>query len=670
MKKLLFCIGLVAAMVSCSDEKNPVYDYPGRPGVETIPAVKAEPVSTEAYALEFKVTPENAIEAAYLCLETIDDDVQLSAGEVISQGVAIDATKADTYRAENLYPATEHNIYVAVRNGDRSVLTQIKMTTDAAPEDPENPDEPEAPQPTVTAEAVKAESNALEFTVTPENATEASYLVLESASITNTVAASKVIEEGVAIDAANAGTYRVEELKASTEYTIYVAVRNNSRSALTNIVMTTEAAQSEPVEPEGPVTNPMYIWVDAAANFPDFANSIDNIRRDLTLAKETGFTDIVVDVRPTNGDVLFKTSHCQQVEWLGAWTSSGYNKIRRTATFDYLGTFIEIGHELGLRIHAGFNTMVGGNKSNLGSQGILYRDGSKKEWATTLNTASGFKNTLDTNETTWFFNPLHPGVQDYLCDLLTDLASYEDLDGIILDRGRFDSMQSDFSELTKEAFEEYVGQEVDFLRDVLPAGHSGTINADMPYQYKHLKKWLEFRAKIIHDFMTKAEEAVHSVNPDIKFGVYVGGWYSTYYDVGVNWASPNYNTAAAFSRWATPEYKNYGYADIMDHMLIGAYAGPGGVYGSNEWTMQGFCSLAMTRIMGACPLVCGGPDVGNWDANDNYTVAQEHDAVTKSVKACYDACDGYFLFDMIHLKKGDMWQYAKAGIDEVKASLQ
>jgi hypothetical protein len=35
-----------------------------------------------------------------------------------------------------------------------------------------------------------------------------------------------------------------------------------------------------------------------------------------------------------------------------------------------------------------------------------------------------------------------------------------------------------------------------------------------------------------------------------------------------------------------------------------------------------------------------------------------------SVKACYDACDGYFLFDMIHLKLADQWEYAKEGIDK------
>ena len=37
--------------------------------------------------------------------------------------------------------------------------------------------------------------------------------------------------------------------------------------------------------------------------------------------------------------------------------------------------------------------------------------------------------------------------------------------------------------------------------------------------------------------MQKARTAVKGVKPGIKFGVYVGGWYSTYYDVGVNWAA-------------------------------------------------------------------------------------------------------------------------------------
>ena len=71
-------------------------------------------------------------------------------------------------------------------------------------------------------------------------------------------------------------------------------------------------------DPEPGVEKPRFIWVDAAANFPDFANSKENILRDLTKAREAGFTDIVVDVRPTTGDVLFRTSVVDEAEWLGA----------------------------------------------------------------------------------------------------------------------------------------------------------------------------------------------------------------------------------------------------------------------------------------------------------------------------------------------------------------
>ena len=172
--------------------------------------------------------------------------------------------------------------------------------------------------------------------------------------------------------------------------------------------------------------------------------------------------------------------------------------------------------------------------------------------------------------------------------------SYDGLAGIFLDRGRFDGFTSDFSNYTRKEFEKYIGQSVaGFPADILPAGHTSGIPSPVPV---HMKQWLEFRAKVIHDFMEKARAAVKSVNPSVKFGVYVGGWYASYYDVGVNWASPNYDTSSKFS-WATKKYMNYGYADLMDQMLIGAYASPTRVYGTTEWTMQGFCLLAKERTM-------------------------------------------------------------------------
>ena len=51
---------------------------------------------------------------------------------------------------------------------------------------------------------------------------------------------------------------------------------------------------------------PRYMWIDASANFPVFADSKENICRDLLRAGKAGITDVVVDVRPTEGDVLFE----------------------------------------------------------------------------------------------------------------------------------------------------------------------------------------------------------------------------------------------------------------------------------------------------------------------------------------------------------------------------
>ena len=423
---------------------------------------------------------------------------------------------------------------------------------------------------------------------------------------------------------------------------------------------------SNPSEPEVPSgEKPCYIWIDAAANFPDFANSQANIQRDLTKAAEAGFTDIVVDVRPTTGDVLFKTDKCAQVEWLGAWTDNGYEKITRTSSWDYLQAFIDQGHELGLRVYAAFNTFPGGNTSSLGGAGVVYRDSKMAELATMLNTEKGIVSIMDTDNSAKFFNPVHPDVQSYIISLLEDLAAYPDLDGIILDRGRFDGFQSDFSDYTREQFEAYIGKTlVNWPEDVLPAGWSSGIPSPEP---QYFKQWLEFRAKVIHDFVEKAGNSVRAVNPDIDFGVYVGGWYGTYYDVGVNWASPSYDPSREYA-WASENYMKYGYADHTDVMLIGAYASPGRVEGNTEWTMQGFCSLAAQKTAGGPRICAGGPDVGNWDTDDEYTQDQENRAITASVKACADACDGYFLFDMIHLKKADQWQYAKAGIDLLRTS--
>lgn len=412
---------------------------------------------------------------------------------------------------------------------------------------------------------------------------------------------------------------------------------------------------------------PRWIWVDASSNFPDFANSIENITRDLTLAKDAGFTDIIVDVRPPTGDILYKSSYCEEVKSLNAWVKgAGKQTFYRTATWDYLQAFIDEGHKLGLKIHAGFNTMTGGHSQSGPDNtpaGILFRDPDKKEWANYRYNGGNPKNVMDLGDAEKFFNPGHPEVQTYLCNLLSDLAKY-DIDGIVLDRGRYNDLYSDFSPLSRQQYETYINSKVQkWPTDILP---EGSTNAVLGANYTaHTKTWLEYRAKVIYEFMEKARNAVKAVKPDMPFGVYVGGWYNSYYNTGVNWASKNY-PASRFHKWASDGFSKWGYAALMDHILIGAYANPTAVYGTNEWSMQGFCSQAKNKIGNDCPMVAGGPDV-DWvwtGTNPTYSQSQILNAITNSVEACIGACDGYFLFDMIHLKLDpEKWTAVKAGND-------
>lgn len=417
---------------------------------------------------------------------------------------------------------------------------------------------------------------------------------------------------------------------------------------------------------------PRYIWIDAPANFSRFANSKENIREDLKKAREAGFTDIVVDVRPYTGDILFKSVVGHAVEQLDYWEGSAYKYYKRTVTWDYLQAFIDIGHEQGLRVNAAINTFVGGsmNPYGLGGQGMLFRETDKKSWASTYYLATGITNGMDLPTdasnyyATRFLNPCNDDVQTFLLNLIGDLARYN-VDAIILDRCRYDNLQADFSNDAKIKFQNYMKTKgvtsFSFLKDVAKAGSESYTG-----QPTYFKDWLAFRAKTIYDFMGKVVARVRSVNSNIKVGAYVGAWYADYYHSGVNWASRNYDPSIDYPAWANADYRKYGFANKLDVLLLGCYAGASSVYGSTEWTMQGFCTQAAAKLKGDVKFA-GGPDVGN---PSGFPGGKQATTVTLSVDACINAADGYFVFDMIHVRQFNYWNALKVGIDKYLNNLK
>lgn len=446
---------------------------------------------------------------------------------------------------------------------------------------------------------------------------------------------------------------------------------------------------------------PRYMWVDAAANSFYVLNSKDGIREYITKARKSGFTDLLIDVRGTTGDVLFRTDRVAQAEGFWQWkrnaaaNTSSYEYCQNEKSFDYLQAWIDEGHAQGVRIHAAMNTMVGGQKPSNGNpgQGMVFRDPSKKDWVTSIMVpdrkltptlslpTGGIFNMLEAKNEKgeevrgeMFLNPHHPEVQSFIVGLVGDLATnYPQLDGIILDRGRFLDCRSDFSDLTRKQFEDFIGEELtNWPDDVFPNKAVEVPTKDFP---KYYKQWWQFRAQTIHDIVEKASAEAHAKNPDIQFGCYVGAWYGSYYQNGVNWASPNFDPVqtSSYQVWANNDYKNTGYADLIDILILGCYTAPDKLEGTDDWTAQGFAANGKMRTMGDCPLVIGGPDFGNWPtANGNYVLSGNnatsdfyHQAATDVVDLCINACDGFFLFDIIHLENSPAyWGDVKAGIDK------
>ena len=356
----------------------------------------------------------------------------------------------------------------------------------------------------------------------------------------------------------------------------------------------------QPDDPDVPAIKgkPRYVWVDAAANYQYYANDAAYITEDCKRIARMGFTDIIVDVRPGSGD----------------------------------------------------NTMVGGYHTSIGDVGMLYDHPERKGWCSVDNLKGGLTNAMDDSETgPRFLDPANREVQEYLLTLLGELAAYEGLDGIVLDRCRYDdnNLDAGYTEAALSGFTTYLGA-APSAWPVLPQGQTSVSNPSTLQ-----RNWLAFRCKVIHDFMAAAAEKVHSVNKDVRFGVYVGAWFSEYYCSGVNWSSPNYQLAKNEStyKWANANYQKTGFANLLDFIFLGAYAGTGGIHGSGEWTMEGFAKLGAKRLCGEVPFAAG-PDIGNGSGFEN---GKQQALIPDIVNTMLDTSDGLFIFDLCHIRMFDYW---------------
>lgn len=414
---------------------------------------------------------------------------------------------------------------------------------------------------------------------------------------------------------------------------------------------------------EGQPTKPLYMWFDCEANYARLSNP-DSIRYYAEKLREMGFTDMVVDVKSIMGETLYKSDIAP---YMGEWKGT-----TRPEEYDMLAHFIRIGHELGLRVHGSLNVFAGGH--NFFDRGIIY--GEHADWQSQVYTEGKIVpiSSIKSNYN-GMLNPANPEVQEYELAILREFAEkYPDVDGIIFDRVRFDDITSDFSPLSQELFEAYAGEKVaNFPEDILRWEQ----DAEGKWSWSEgplFRRWIEWRASVIKNFVVEAHRQLKEINPDLLVGDYTGAWYPTYYYVGVNWASERFDPAQYFD-WATPEYRKTGYADLLDIYMTGLYYtlvtkaevdAANGVVGQRTeagmtddqsywYCIEGGAEWARRITAGVVP-VTGSLYV------DQY--GDDAERFTRAVAEALRSTDGLMIFDIVHIIDRDWWSVLADGIAE------
>lgn len=407
---------------------------------------------------------------------------------------------------------------------------------------------------------------------------------------------------------------------------------------------------------------PKLMWFDATANYERLSNP-DSIDYYLNKIKQLGFTDAVVDIRPISGYVLYQS---QYAPYLGE--HKGY---QRDPNFDFLQYFIDASHKLGLQVHASMNTFVAGH--NFVDKGIIYEE-DKDEWATIVYSPEKglIPITEEKHKYSAMVNPINKDFQTYILNIFKEVVNkYPKLDGVMLDRVRYDGISADFSELSKTEFEKYLGESIkNFPEDIFVWGQNEN-NQYYPIRGKYFLKWIEWRSNNITNFMKLAKAELKAVNPNISFGTYTGAWYPSYYEVGVNFSSKDYDPSLDFD-WATGLYKDTGYAEVMDLYTVGNYYTDitkedyvkNGKAVKNEtdilatkniWYCVEGSNENLKRIMGENKFI------GGILADQFY---ENFDGLTESIKMNLKTSDGLMIFDIVHIIEKDMWDAVEKGMRE------
>jgi hypothetical protein len=256
-----------------------------------------------------------------------------------------------------------------------------------------------------------------------------------------------------------------------------------------------------------------------------------------------------------------------------------------------------------------------------------------------------------------YVNPANPDVQQRVLAVIDEVLADYDVDGVILDRTRYDNFKVDFSELSRRRFEREMKVRINHWPEDIYIPANPLTGEELKKGPLH-DKWILWRAKVIHDFIAQTRKVVDK-HPGRILGDYVGAWYPTYWQVGVNWAADNYDPRQDFD-WAPSGYTATGYAQMLDYLSPGVYyttvrkSDAGGEL-KLENSIEGGIELVQKVTAQKVPLA-PGLYVPNLNSDEAYEAA---------IRLCIEKAGGVMIFSHSTLEKSNRWEATRRGLETV-----
>ncbi len=252
-----------------------------------------------------------------------------------------------------------------------------------------------------------------------------------------------------------------------------------------------------------------------------------------------------------------------------------------------------------------------------------------------------------------FTSPTDPEIWNYELGVIDEILTRYDVDGIVLDRTRYQDLSEDFSDRSRAAFERFLGHPVahwpDDIYTYVPQGYWLTRRPGPLY-----RAWLGYRAHTIMTFTRAVAHLVRTLRPRVALAMYVGAWYPVYYEEGSNWASPRVWPPYD---WIGRSWVASGQAPLLDYLMIGLYYRPVTMWEAirrhynPEISVQGGAALGLSLVHGDTPLV-GALLVSLY--------AEDAGRLTRAVRMSSRLMRGTMLFDLIYLDTDHLWEAVPA----------